>query len=289
MPLSLFDWLDEFNDDLGFEASSYSRACDSPPGSPEKIAMICERISRGQSLWHPEDAKLREAPDVGCEPINSYKITGDIRSGSVIGVDNSGGKHRYAMWMSQDVLLRSGRKRARDIRWLYVIEHPGKVDSWDRDDELFAIREHAIENQVSFIGVVSLYTARMKAGDEISSVAVPVTSISLVWARWMARYCDTIVGCWGRGEDYLNRDVDMLWLLSRTVSGGHVHVSSETPNFPGKLGYYKDASIVRYDARAVIEQRRIEDERLEQLASLDAASDDVGLEFLKATGGGDAD
>ncbi len=32
-----------------------------PPGSPEKIAVLTERVRRRQSLGHPEDADLRGA------------------------------------------------------------------------------------------------------------------------------------------------------------------------------------------------------------------------------------
>jgi hypothetical protein len=31
------------------------------PGSPEKVAVLMERASHGQELWHPQDATMEEA------------------------------------------------------------------------------------------------------------------------------------------------------------------------------------------------------------------------------------
>ena len=43
-----------------FNGRAVRPACptDVPPGSPEKVAVLCERARLRQSLWHPADAPM---------------------------------------------------------------------------------------------------------------------------------------------------------------------------------------------------------------------------------------
>lgn len=35
------------------------------PGTPEKLAILSERVRLGQQLWHPDDATLEHTPQLG--------------------------------------------------------------------------------------------------------------------------------------------------------------------------------------------------------------------------------
>ena len=55
-PKSLDEHLDEFKSDDGYEPSALPQPTDFPPGSPDKVQLMRERLERDEHLWHPNDA-----------------------------------------------------------------------------------------------------------------------------------------------------------------------------------------------------------------------------------------
>lgn len=263
IPKNLFEWSDLFNDDLGFEPISLGAPTDSAPGSPEKIAAIDERLARGQSLWHPDDARdddfvIGESLERDLFTVDTYQVAGSGKYGAVVGKDRSGAKHRYALW------CKLPNMKPRPLKVLYVTEGCGYVDSFDLDSELSAIRRHAKLHGAGFVSVVPLFSARARDASELRNADYPVTGIGLLWARWLAKYCDRVVACWGK-TTRLERNVDVLWMLSRTARGGHVYTTSEDATYPEKMAV-QSFGMHRWDYKRLISDREMEesDDDIEQ-------------------------
>lgn len=257
IPRNLFEWSDVFNDDLGFEPISLGYPTDAAPGSPEKIAVIDERLARGQSIWHHDDAKDEnfvegETLDGDEFGVDSYSIAGSGKFGAAVGKDRAGGKHRYAIWNMQDV------SRPKPLKLLYITEGCSYVDNFDVDAELKAIRSHARMHGAKFVAVVPLYSVRARDPGELRKSEYPITGIGLLWARWLAKYCDKVVACWGEANR-LERNVDMLWMLSRTARGGQVYSVSEDATYPEKLTVRNGVGLYRYDYKKLIADREMEE------------------------------
>jgi hypothetical protein len=54
---SIFQWLGVVGNDESYEPKNLDGfvASDAPPGSPEKVELLKQRVERGQPLWHHDD------------------------------------------------------------------------------------------------------------------------------------------------------------------------------------------------------------------------------------------
>lgn len=210
-PGNVFEWQKAFGDDLGYEASIQPEPVDSLPGSPEKIAAIIERLSRGHVLWSEGDVG-----DGVSEPVYDaleYRVVGSESYGAVVGVDQEGHRHRYAVWKYLG---------GKGDRLNYITHTAGYRDCFESDRELALVLKHATTHGASFIAVASLFSARVNSPKELRDCAYPITELGMLWLRWIARYCDKTVACWGDASQ-MERNVDVLWMLSRTSVGRHVY------------------------------------------------------------------
>jgi len=250
-PQNVFEWSKAFGDDLGYEATRLPRPVESPPGSPEKIAAIIERLGRGQALWIGGDAGDAQ---YAYERVD-YRVVGDERFGAVVGKDPEGRRHRYCVWIH---LGGHGEKLH------YITAAAGYRDSFGEsettDRELSAIRKHAESRGASFVAVGSLFSARVLAESEVKRLSYPVTGVGMLWLRWMTRYCDKSIACWGDTK-IMDRAVDVLWMLSRTSIGRHVYVIGLTPaGFPSPILQAEGCGeIERYEYRDIIADREREE------------------------------
>ena len=89
LPKSLFDWSDLFNDDMGFESMEEALPTDEQPGSSGKVAVLHERLLRGQHLWNDKDAGAADLTDK-----TIFKQAGNKDYGAIVGEDSSGHRHR---------------------------------------------------------------------------------------------------------------------------------------------------------------------------------------------------
>lgn len=246
-PESVFDWKKAFGDDLGYEATVQPSPVDAKPGSPEKIAAIIERLSRGHVLWSADDGSDGVSEHVYDSV--GYRVVGDEKYGAVVGDDAEGHRHRYALWMHLG---------GPGDRLNYIVEAAGYKDSFGADGELSAILSHAQANRASFVSVGSLFTARVNHPKELWDCAYPVTALAMLWLRWVTRYCDKSIACWGDTER-MYRNIDVLWMLSRTSVGRHVYVSGLTESGnPGPIGSSK--SLQRFDYKELIADREVEED-----------------------------
>jgi len=55
--LNIFETIRFYEHDMDFEPHSETIPTGAPPGSLEKIQVMCERLARGEELHHPNDAK----------------------------------------------------------------------------------------------------------------------------------------------------------------------------------------------------------------------------------------
>lgn len=219
-PASFFAWSAAFGDDLGYEPKDDAMAVKYPPGSPEKVATLAERLQRGQRLWNPDDAvedTLERTFDR-----DGYRIVGDGEFGAVVGTDCDGGRHRYSIWTKVKPRRRS-RPQGK-LKFLYVTATAGVVDSFTRDEELQRIYSHAQSHGACEVTVASLFSRRVVSAEAMREVNYPVTNVGLLWIRWAARYVDRVIACWGDSPK-LGRHLDVLWLLSRTSAFRHIYVA----------------------------------------------------------------
>lgn len=50
------------------------------PGTPEKIAILRQRLERGESLWHPEDRRIEwELATMKCEMVSLNELWHALR------------------------------------------------------------------------------------------------------------------------------------------------------------------------------------------------------------------
>lgn len=59
------------------------RPCPAPPGSPEKLAALADRLERGEALWHPGDGGADDdldpgvpAPPLRAGPVRGRRVDG---------------------------------------------------------------------------------------------------------------------------------------------------------------------------------------------------------------------
>lgn len=245
-PRNVFEWSNTFNDDYGYEAYQAPKPTDAPPGSPEKRAVIIERLSRGQRLWSADDTVTDESDrDYSSD---EFTTVGDERYGAIVGVDVSGGRHRYALWQS---LSRTGP------RMLYIPAVCGHVDSFDKDPSLEAIRRHADDQGASLVCVASLYSARVHKNSDIKKVDFPITSVGMLWLRWLARFAEKTVICWGEAT-MLGRNDDVLWMLSRTSPNCQIYAAIPC-GAPPSIDFRTVGSLFRYDYRKELGDRHEEE------------------------------
>lgn len=53
--LNLFETIDVYQHDLDFAPHAECQPTAAPPGSKEKIEVMCQRLARGEDLHHPND------------------------------------------------------------------------------------------------------------------------------------------------------------------------------------------------------------------------------------------
>lgn len=246
-PRNVHQWAKAFNDDFGFEAWQESRPTQARPGSHEKIAVIMERLSRGQRLWHADD--LTEGPFEYSVDDEGFRVKGTEESGAVVGSDREGATHRYGLWKH---LGGTGPKM------LYIPALAGKVDLFDVDEELSAILQHAKANSASLVIVASLYSVRVKSVVEMRSKEYPITSLGMLWVRWFAKFADRTVVCWGDVKT-LDRSTDVLWMLGRTSKNCQIYAAAESGD-PPPITKQSPYSLVKYDYRAIAEKRQREED-----------------------------
>ncbi|MCR9294650.1 MAG: DUF1643 domain-containing protein [bacterium] len=246
-PENVFEWNALFNDDYGFEPGKPGMPTTYPAGSPQKVAILRERVMRGQKLWHPQDPVIQFV-DVAVDS-DGWKTVGSVKSGAIVGRDISGARHRYAIWKE---LEGSGPAL------LYVPAKTGYADSWDDDEQLAAIECHAEKQRASFLAVAGLYTRRVASDLEFRRAEQLVTSMSLVALRWLARNCDRVVVCWGQAEQ-LNRNLDVLWLLSRTSRKCQIYAENRTGP-PEPITWDSRGWLQRYDYRKALEGYQLDED-----------------------------
>ena len=257
-PRNLMEWRGIFKDDLGFEPHASGLPTSAAPGSPEKIAILRERVDRGQRLFLPTDGKIEGPRDELYEdPGLTFKFCGTDSKGAVVGNDYAGDKHRYAIWTDCKPDKQPSRN-AKPVRLLYVQAVASYVDSFERDAELAAILAHAKKLNAEFVGVVPLFSARVKTERELADRAYPVTEFGLQWIRWLATQMTRVVVCWGE-MPMLERHVDVLWLLNRTCSC-QIYSLSEEGKWPPPVNRVSEPKIYRFDVKAVIAEREEESE-----------------------------
>ena len=245
-PGNVFEWQKAFGDDLGYEATILPEPVDSLPGSPEKIAAIIERLSRGHVLWSEGDVG-----DGVSEPVYDaleYRVVGSESYGAVVGVDQEGHRHRYAVWKYLG---------GKGDRLNYITHTAGYRDCFESDRELSLVLKHATTHGASFIAVASLFSARVNSPKELRDCAYPITALGMLWLRWIARYCDKTVACWGDASQ-MERNVDVLWMLSRTSVGRHVYAVGLTEaGNPCPIGSQRNME--RFEYREIIADREEEE------------------------------
>lgn len=262
VPRNVFEWSDMFNDDLGFAPSSVGDPVDFDPGSPEKVSVLVERVNRGQSLWNVGD-KVEHIEPTDDEDFDEYRFAGNQDFGAVVGHDPGGGKHRYVLWTKQAPA--KGVKPSGTM--LYITESAGFVDSFRLDEELRFISDHSAKHGAEFLVVTSLFTARVAKPFDLRNQDYPITSASMFWARWMVKWVDRVVICWG-DTDRLDRPIDFLWMLSRTAYGGRVYSVAESAKYPPKVRA-NTAGLYLFDYESLIAKRREEDADVEFDASIE--------------------
>lgn len=260
-PRTLDEWAEEFNDDLGFEPIDVPKPTDAAPGSPDKIAILRERMERGQRLFHARDC-FRGNPDMRYEdnPI-TFSFVGSEKYGAVVGFDFDNHKHRYAIWTECKPAKLTGRMKPQKL--LYVPATASYVDSFEKDPELAAIKKHAEANNAEFVAVVSLFSARVYTERELAKINYPVTELGYQWLRWLARRVNKVVVCWGETPS-LDRYADVLWLLNRTCSC-QIYSLSESEKWPPPVNRLSEPLIHRYDSKSIIAERLALEEELESL------------------------
>lgn len=244
-PRSLREWAREFNDDFGFEPSTNGRPTEAEPGSPEKIAILRERVDRGQHLWSAGDSSKIAIEDPGI----TFSYAGSERYGAVIGKDRKGHKHRYAIW-TELTASESPRKR----RVLYVTATASYSDNFDKDPELAAIKRHANLLGAGFVAVSPLFSARVHTERELAGIAEPVTEFGVQWIRWMAKNVGKVVICWGE-TPALSRHLDVLWILKRTVRNLEVYSLAEEADWPPPVNRLSAKDIFKFDIASILGDR----------------------------------
>ena len=59
---NLFDFLDRWGHDAGFEPNPAAQPTDHEPGSPEKVEVLAQRLLNNEALWHEDDRWISPQP-----------------------------------------------------------------------------------------------------------------------------------------------------------------------------------------------------------------------------------
>lgn len=243
-PRNLFEWSRTFKDDLGYEPMGVGSPTEATPGSPDKIAILRERVERGQRLWRDGDHSVMDDT-----PPIEWNYAGSESYGAVVGKDREGNKHRYAIWTELGT-----RESPQAKRVLYVTATASYSDSFDKDPELSAIRRHAKLIGAEFVAVAPLFSARCHNERELAGRSEPFTELGLQWIRWFTRQVGRVVACWGETPQ-LERHVDVLWMLKRTSRNCQVYSLDESADWPPQVNRMSEATIHKYDFQSIVAER----------------------------------
>lgn len=237
-----------FRDDWGFEAVSLGKPTKAKPGSVEKVAELRERVERGFCLWHPED-QLELNTTIKSD-LKTYRTIGDDLFGVMIGEDQFGHPHRFAIWSK----IKKERER---YRVLYVPETTSYVDSFDRDVELSAIYRHADLCGASHVLVCSVFSKRCRSYREFhGSHSEPMTYLTTCLMRKLACLVDRVVVCCGdNGTNVIATEV--IWALSRATKDGLVYAVEKGCKMPPPVTRFTAPIVYEYPVEG---QPAIEDE-----------------------------
>lgn len=234
LPRSLFDWTDVFKDDSGYEAMEEALPTQEQPGSSGKVAVLHERLLRGQHLWSDADAGAGEA--IGGRA--KFKHAGNKSYGAIVGEDSHGHRHRYAIWTALP------SKRESPFVMQYVPPFASYVDDFDKDHELKAIKRHAMLHGATSVAVTPMYSARIRTERDFVNIPEPITSAGLLWIRLFAKNVQRIVACWGE-TTMLARHVDVGWTLGRTRSV--VYSTEENNPWPPMITRMTGPDLFKWD------------------------------------------
>jgi hypothetical protein len=76
--LNIFETIEVVQHDLDFEPHFECQATGAPPGSMEKIQVMCERLAKGQEMHHPNDAKTCASVELQCEMSEAVIVLGKM-------------------------------------------------------------------------------------------------------------------------------------------------------------------------------------------------------------------
>ena len=87
-PKNVFEFVEEFGNDDGFEDSEMDEATELPeptsliPGDWAKVEVLAERVRQGKMLWHPDDDNRKREDREGDETNEWMRVVGVFDSDS---------------------------------------------------------------------------------------------------------------------------------------------------------------------------------------------------------------
>ena len=76
--MNLFETIEFYCHDLDFSPHTECQPTAAPPGSLEKIQVMCERLAKGQDMHHPNDAKTCASIELQNEMTSAVLTLGNM-------------------------------------------------------------------------------------------------------------------------------------------------------------------------------------------------------------------